>query len=116
MIAYRGPDLDLRAPTVRAAAGPVRGRQIWVDDTVLAVCNHAYDLAVAHRAGEVRIEHLLNAMTRVDAAALVLEAQGIRVAALRRDSAGMIAREATNGHASHRGAPATSQELMWASA
>ena len=77
---YRGDDLDLRTPQTWSAgpgnAGPgstgsggdvpgwaaeggrVRGYgargPIWVDDTVLACANHAFDVALAHRAGEVR--------------------------------------------------------------
>ncbi len=80
---YRGHDLDLRTPqTWRDApgepteagkglnSGPARGRgypgeeeiPIWVDDTVLASCNHAFDVALAHRSSEVRVEHLLHAL------------------------------------------------------
>ena len=83
-MAYRGEDLDLRtpqtwggAPADLAASGDLsvapngqrsgyRPGPMLVDETVLACCNHAYDIAVAHRAAEVRIEHLLNAMTRID--------------------------------------------------
>jgi hypothetical protein len=129
MVVYRGQDLDLRAPSEwptaeqrdypgpmpplggLTAGVPSKPRQIWVDETVLACCNHAYDLAVAHRAGEVRLEHLLNAMTRVDAAALVLEGRGVRVAALRRDSAGVIASEIPAGFAAGRVHPRTSEAL-----
>ena len=120
---YRGQDLDLRVPGVRdpgaASAGmhyaepPRAGRSepLWVDEAVLACCNHAYDLALAHRAHEVRIEHLLNAMTRVDAAARVLEARGIRVASLRRDSASLIVAEAGVGIPNGRHPPKTSEPL-----
>src|SRR4051794_16689360 len=70
---YRGEDLDLRTPQTWAgppgdlAAGgdlsvPQNGNRasyrlgpILVDDTVLACCNQAYEMAAAHRAGEVRI-------------------------------------------------------------
>ena len=104
---YRGDDLDLRTPqtwSAGSAADPgwtqsdaSRGRgyggrgPIWVDDTVLACVNHAFDVALAHRAGEVRIEHLLYALTRIDAAAETLEKRGVRVAGLRRESATVIA-------------------------
>ncbi|MDX2257281.1 MAG: Clp protease N-terminal domain-containing protein [Hyphomicrobiaceae bacterium] len=96
---YRGEDLDLRSPPAyggqeRQAAefGGDAGRgPIYVDDVLMACCNHAYDVALAHRAGEVRIEHLLYALTRHDAAAEVLEANGIRDAGLRRESAAVIA-------------------------
>ncbi|HEY8194323.1 MAG TPA: Clp protease [Hyphomicrobium sp.] len=110
-MAYRGEDLDLRTPQTWAGApaeiaaagelpvaqngkrGGYRSGPILVDDAVLACCNHAYDIAVAHRAGEVRIEHLLNAMTRIDAAVAALEARGIRVPALRRETATIVASE-----------------------
>ncbi|MEQ1714111.1 MAG: Clp protease N-terminal domain-containing protein, partial [Hyphomicrobium sp.] len=121
MMGYRGDDLDLRTPqtwnTGPGSTGPGstglgstgggeasgwaaeggRGRgygtrgPIWVDDTVLACANHAFDVALAHRAGEVRIEHLLYALTRIDAAAETLEKRGVRVASLRREAATVIA-------------------------
>ena len=81
------------------AADGGRGRSygtrspIWVDDTVLACANHAFDVALAHRASEVRIEHLLYALTRIDAAAETLEKHGVRVASLRREAATVIASE-----------------------
>jgi hypothetical protein len=108
-MAYRGEDLDLRTPQtwtgtpaelvtpaeMQAAQngkhGVYRSGPILVDETVLACCNLAYDVAVAHRAGEVRIEHLLNAMTRIDASIASLEARGIRVPSLRRETAAIVA-------------------------
>ena len=108
-MAYRGGDLDLRTPRTWSATAPepspppapvyerARGAYtagpIWVDEVVLACVNHAYDVAFAHRASEVRLEHLLHALTRIDTAAEVLEVRGIRVAALRRESATLIASE-----------------------
>ncbi len=106
-MAYRGGDLDLRTPRTWSATAPEpspppvyersRGAYtpgpIWVDEVVLACVNHAYDVALAHRASEVRLEHLLHALTRIDTAAEVLEIRGIRVAALRRESATLIASE-----------------------
>ncbi len=120
-MSYRGEDLDLRLAPPRQAGGgsssgagdlglgygdtrgsgsgsfhasqSARGGPIYVDETLLACCNHAYDVALAHRAGEVRIEHLLYALTRVDAAAEVLETNGIRDAGLRRETATIIASE-----------------------
>ena len=86
---YRGPDLDLRtsrwsaastdpaswreaaasAPQPPVAARPSqRSSPIWVDDILLACANQAYDVALAYRSAEVRLSHLLLAMTRVDAA------------------------------------------------
>ncbi len=116
---YRGPDLDLRTsrwsatstdpsswreatahasqvPSIptgpRPAAAP-RSSPIWVDETLLACANQAYDVALAYRSAEVRLDHLLLAMTRVEAAVAALEARGVRVAALRRDSAVAVAGE-----------------------
>ena len=126
---YRGEDLDLRTPQTWSATpadlatagealgspnGPrVSGRSgpIWVDDTVLACSNHAFDVALAHRAGEVRIEHLLHALTRIDAAAEALEARGVRVAALRRETATIIASEIPVGLPNGKGMPRRSEEF-----
>ena len=118
-MSYRGRDLDLRT------AEPARPRQsaeqlafdqtsapiLYVDDAVLACCNHAYDLALAYRAPEVRLEHLLNAMTRTDAAVDVMALQGIDVAGLRRDTAAVIAAEAPIIQATERSTPRRSPEL-----
>ncbi len=105
-MAYHGEDLDLRTQqtwtpadvTISGDTSQANGKRAYlqagpvlVDDTVLASFNQAYDIASAHRAGEVRIEHLLNAMTRVDPAAAALEAHGIRVVALKRETATIIA-------------------------
>lgn len=108
--------------------GPARGRTyhddqeipIWVDDTVLACCNHAYDLALAHRSADVRVEHLLHALTRIDDAADVLEANGIRTASLRRETATVIAGEIpvslTNGSGAPRRADSFEEVLRLAAA
>ncbi len=110
-MAYRGDDLDLRTPqgwsaSPRDAGGSEpnwwtrtavykggRSDPIWVDDNVMACCNHAFDLAVAHRSQEVRLEHLINALTLSDAAAQILEARGLGVSSLRRESGAAIANE-----------------------
>ena len=112
-MAYRGDDLELRTPQGWAQPGrePAsateapnwwtrttvykggRADPLWVDDHVMAVCNHAHDLAVAHRAAEVRLEHLLNALTLNEATAQVLESRGVAVAGLRRESGAVIASE-----------------------
>ena len=137
---YRGHDLDLRTPQTwrdapgdpasmgKALNGPARGRgyqsdqeiPIWVDDTVLACCNHAYDVALAHRSGEVRVEHLLHALTRIEDAAEILEANGIRAASLRRETATVIAGEIpvtlTNGSGSPRRADSFEEVLRLAAA
>ena len=126
---YRGEDLDLRTPQTWSATpadlagssdlqvsqpgqrGGYRSGPIWVDETVLACSNHAFDVALAHRAGEVRLEHLLHALTRIDAAAEALEARGVRVAALRRDSATIIASEIPVGLPNGKGVPRRSEEF-----
>ncbi len=133
---YRGEDLDLRTPQGWSGAqgpdytgapfgevffnGP-RGRAaspmpapsgpIWVDDTLLACCNHAFDVALAHRSAEVRLEHLVYALTRIEAAAEALEARGIRVPVLRRESATVIASEIPVGLAPGKAAPRRADEL-----
>jgi len=110
---YRGQDLDLRtsrwgassadqtgwrephAPTPSAPSARQGSRTgpIWVDETLLSCANHAYDVALAYRAAEVRIEHLLLALTRNEAGAAALEGCGVRVASLRRDAAVEVAGE-----------------------
>lgn len=111
-MAYRGDDLDLRTPQSWSNAGREAGLgeqanwwtrtavykggradPIWVDDYVMACCNHAYDLALAHRAPEVRLEHLINALTLNEHAAQVLEARGFSVGSLRRESGAAIAND-----------------------
>ena len=74
---YRGRDLDLRTPdrssaVVGAWPAEVDG-PVLVDEAVLACCNHGYDLALAHRAREVRIEHLLNAIEKEAAKAGIVQ-------------------------------------------
>ena len=123
-MAYRGEDLDLRTsqnsvaePAALSVSGELPVAQsgnrsgyhsgpILVDETVLACCNYAYDVALANRSTDVRVEHLLNAMSRLDAAATALEHRGVRVAALRRETAMIIASEiptaAGNGSSPHR--------------
>ncbi len=130
-MAYRGGDLDLRTPrtwsasqsdTLGAAPGEsaqfsarARGNYapgpIWVDEVVLACVNHAFDVALAHRSAEVRLEHLLHALTRIDQAAEVLEARGVRVAQLRRETATVIASEIPVGLTNGAAAPQRSEEL-----
>lgn len=114
-MSYRGEDLDLRTPQNLSASeissANTRVGPIWVDDTVLACTNHAFDVALAHRAGEVRLEHLLNALTRIEVAAEALEARGVRVAALRRESATIIASEIPVGLPNGKGTPRRSDEF-----
>jgi quinol monooxygenase YgiN len=131
-MSYRGADLDLRtartwsatstdimggfevpagAPQQSARAPGDRGGPIWVDETLLAAANHAFEVALAHRSGEVRLEHLLHALTRVEAASAALEARGVRVGPLRRDSAVVIASEIPVGLAAGSEAPRRAAKL-----
>lgn len=125
-MAYRGGDLDLRTPRTWStsipepapapvyeprASGSFAPGPIWVDEVVLACVNHAYDVALAHRAAEVRLEHLLHALTRIDTAAESLEIRGVRVSALRRESATAIASELPVGLAAGESGPRHSEEL-----
>ncbi len=129
---YRGADLDLRtartwsatstdiiggfevpagSPQQNTRAPGDRGGPIWVDETLLAAANHAFEVALAHRAGEVRLEHLLHALTRIEAASAALEARGVRVGPLRRDSAVVIASEIPVGLAAGSEAPRRAPKL-----
>lgn len=127
-MAYRGDDLDLRTPQSWSSSGRDAGSSaepnwwtrsavykggrsdpIWVDDHVMACCNHAYDLALAHRAPEVRLEHLINALTLNDHAAGVLEARGLSVASLRRESGAAIANDIPSAGGAMSGAPKRSE-------
>ena len=128
-MSYRGEDLDLRTPQTwnaipvtaipEAYVNGTRARPpgytnttpILVDDVVLACCNHAFDVAVAHRAGEVRLEHLLHALTRVEGAGQALDKRGIRVAGLRRESATIIASEIAIGLPAHQARPPHSDDF-----
>ena len=117
-MAYKGNDLDLRPlrpsvhaweapdPTERpatpangAAAQPVStgANRIAVDDNVLACCNAAFDVARFHASQDVRLEHLLHALTRVGVAVELLTDLGIRVDMLRRETAVAIAAEMPAG-------------------
>lgn len=138
-MSYRGGDLDLRTPQSRSGSersgfepSPSGSREfedpysgsgdgrgpIWVDETLMACCNHAYDVALAHRSADVRIEHLLYALTRIDDAAEVLEKHGVRDASLRREVGSYIASELpiapTNGQSAPRRSQAFEQALKLA--
>jgi hypothetical protein len=132
-MAYRGEDLDLRTPQSRGgrdvggdsggngglngarqrqpSSGNGRSETMYVDETVLACCNHAFGIAQAHGASEVRLEHLVHALTRVETAAGILEDRGIREAHLRRESAAVIASEIPVGLSHSHSAPRASAEL-----
>ena len=133
---YKGDDLDLRVPELRSrqprdpyapdydATPQANGRwprspnygtgpqePLWVDETVLACCNYAYDIAMANGAGEVGLEHLVNALTRVEQAARILEARGVREGQLRRESASLIASEIPVTAGSDRNPPRRSPDF-----
>lgn len=129
-MAYRGDDLDLRTPQSWSSAGREPGAAdqpnwwtrtavykggradpIWVDDHVMACCNHAYDLALAHRAAEVRLEHLINALTLNEHAAQILESRGLSVASLRRESGAAIANDIPAASGGSAAAPKRSEGM-----
>ncbi len=111
-MSYKGNDLDLRplhaaagvaGHAMNAGAGPIA-----VDDLVLASANEAYEVARFHASPEVRLEHLLHALTRVTAAAGILAALGIVTDRLRRDTAVAIAASMPAGPLESAHAPAAS--------
>ncbi len=121
-MSYRGDDLDLKVPAGRvrgavasASDAPTRGSStdatLWVDETVLACCNNAFDLALAYGASEVRLAHLLHALTRVEAAVRILEQRGIAAARLRQESAALIVNESPVPLTGERNPPRRSIEL-----
>lgn len=126
-MSYRGDDLDLKVPPSRlrgalGGAGEVApggnatlwgssDATLWVDETVLACCNNAFDLALAYGAGEVRLAHLLHALTRVDAAVRILEQRGISAPRLRQESATLIVNESPVPLTGERNPPRRSIEL-----
>jgi ATP-dependent Clp protease ATP-binding subunit ClpA len=124
-MSYKGHDLDLRpvsaGPTrVETASEPPRAGEaggsrdrarrepVAVALTVLDCCNAAFDVARVHGAREVRLEHLLHALTRAPAAGAVLDEVGIRADQLRRQTAMAIAAEAPGASADTAGAPVAS--------
>jgi hypothetical protein len=131
---YKGEGLDLRIPpggpltdrqsepaTGMGAAGSGwlaralddagAGQIIWVDDLVMQCVNQAYDLALAHRAAEIGLEHLIHAMTLIEATAGILHRYNIHVSALRRESASIIAADAPLGRVAAGITPRPSEEL-----
>jgi hypothetical protein len=101
---YESQDSDMPimtngVPALRRAAVIYRPVQLSEDETVLACCHHAHEVARAHGAREVMLEHLVHALARVSPATSVLEDRGINVEALRRDSAAVISSEIPVDHA-----------------
>lgn len=121
-MSYRGEDLDLRVPPGRALGSsgadseraPLNSRSgatLWIDETLLACCNNAFDLALAHGANEVRLEHLVHALTQVDAAARILTSCGVSAGRLRRDSTVLIVNDSPVSFDAARGTPRRSVEF-----
>ncbi|MFN3744877.1 MAG: hypothetical protein ACK4TL_09240 [Hyphomicrobiaceae bacterium] len=111
-MSYRGDDLDLKVPPGRLRGGIGAGdATLWVDETVLACCNNAFDLALAYGAAEVRLAHLVHALTRVDAAVRILEQRAISTARLRHESAALIVNESPVPLTGDRTPPRRSTEL-----
>ncbi|MDX2157130.1 MAG: Clp protease N-terminal domain-containing protein [Hyphomicrobiaceae bacterium] len=131
---YKGDDLDLRVAQSRGlresympdyepanasngrwsrprSVAPQSAEPLWVDEILLACCNYAFDVAQANGAAEVDLEHLVNALTRVDAAARILEARGVHEGQLRRESATLIASEIPAANAGDAIAPRRSPDL-----
>lgn len=108
------PDVPMEAPewlTRALSEAATQGPEIWVDSTVLKCCNQAYEIAVAHRAPEVRLEHLVHAMTLVPAAMHILQAEGISDATLRRESGVIIAHDLPSVTGGGKISPKTSEEM-----
>jgi hypothetical protein len=130
---YKGDDMDLRVPQSRMpretwapaeydpsfnngrwrlpGSAPVQGEPLWVDEIVLACCNAAFDMALAHGSAEVGLEHLVHALTRVEAASRVLEARGVREGQLRRDSATLIASDVPTSLHAEKASPRRSADV-----
>lgn len=131
---YKGDDMDLRVPHARlsregygtaeydpafnngrwrvASGSSAAGTEpLWVDEVVLACCNTAFDMALAHGATEVALEHLVHALTRVEAASRVLEARGVREGQLRRESAALMASDVATGSSADRLSPRRSADV-----
>jgi len=135
ILAYRGDDLELKTPRagrhdardtrlveIAAPSGPewlssalieaeADGEEVWVDSTVLKCCNQAFELALAHRSSEVRLEHLVHAMTVVPDAVGALRDLGVSDATLRRESGIIIAHDIPTVTAHGHFAPATSDDM-----
>ncbi|MGI9423308.1 MAG: hypothetical protein ACR2PA_08945 [Hyphomicrobiaceae bacterium] len=129
-MSYKGEGLDLVAPqggtggrAASARSGPSGAwlaralepadgaSSLWVDEPVLRCCNQAYDLAVAHRASEVGLEHLVHAMTLVVEAIEALRHYNVNVTTLRQESAAIIASDLPVSFANGQTNPSNSEEF-----
>ena len=95
--AYGNDDSDatpiLNGGRERRLVAAYRPMTIHEDETVLDCCSHAHEIARAHGAREVMLEHLIHALARVPEAITTLEERGFQVEPLRRESAAIIAGE-----------------------
>jgi hypothetical protein len=82
----------------RRIVSTYRPAYLGEDDTVLACCHHAHEVAKAHGAREVMLEHLVHALVRVPESAQVLNDRGINVESLKRESAAVISSEIPVDH------------------
>ena len=131
---YKGDDLDLRTPSggtrgafqappgaatpsasnswlSRALAEADESQPVWVDDTTLAVCNQAFDLAVILGAPEVGLEHVVHAMTQIEAASDILYDHNIHVSTLRRESTAIIMEDFPVSRGDGKSSPLKSAEF-----
>jgi DNA repair exonuclease SbcCD ATPase subunit len=91
---YEVVETDTAAgPSSRRVTAAYRPAYLSEDETVLACCHHAHEVAKAHGAKEVMLEHLAHALARVPEAANVLQDRGINVESLKRESAAVISSE-----------------------
>ena len=100
---YEVVETDVSGSTDRNAIGrrvitTYRPAYLSEDETVLACCHHAHEVAKANGAREVMLEHLLHAMVRVPEAAQVLQDRGINVESLKRESTAVISSEIPVDH------------------
>ena len=87
-----------RNATGRRVITTYRPAYLSEDETVLACCHHAHEVAKANGAREVMLEHLLHALVRVPESAQVLQDRGINVESLKRESTAVISSEIPVDH------------------
>ena len=105
--AYEIVETDVSGANAGASSNTAIGRRVITtyrpaylseDETVLACCHHAHELAKANGAREVMLEHLVHALVRVPDASQVLQDRGINVEGLKRESAAVISSEIPVDH------------------
>ncbi|MEL6374199.1 MAG: hypothetical protein AAFR04_09545, partial [Pseudomonadota bacterium] len=93
------------------ASGRTRSSTLYVDDTVLAICNAAHEIAQAYHAPEVLLQHVVHGMTRVNLSIQYLrERYNIDHVTLRRDVLALISETSARGPGS-ADLPLTSSEF-----